>query len=703
MRAESSDGGDASGLAGGADHGLRVNLLGEPEAFLDGHRLSFPTRATLALFAYLVVERTMHRREKLAALLWPDSDERAARAALRTTLARLRAALRAVGEPLVGAVGAVGIEPQWRCQLDLERVAEAQRKDDPAALHAALQVYRGDFLHAFSVDGSPEFDDWTAMQRTAWRQRLDTVFARLSARQLGSGQDTAALLTLQRWIAHDPLRELAYRRLIELHARAGDRAAMRRVYESCERALSEELGIAPSPETVGCLRLDPTHPSAPSADRRAATAAGRRAERDRDRHRRGEGGDGAARAAAKPERSLERSRPSIAVLPFANLGGDPDQLYFADGLAEDIGATLALVPDIRVAPRQSVADHRSGARDARAIARELGVRHVLEGSVRRAGGRLESVVELIDSTAPADGVVWSERFERATDELFRVQDEITRSVTVALAVELSEGTAYAMSRRPVAELEAWECVFRGLPHMRRVNRRDNVIARRFYERSVEIAGENALSSTLLAWVHLNDGRFRWSSAPERSLALARRQARRAIALGDEGRSVDAHGCLAILALLDRRHAEALDLAERAVRSAPDNPNLAMYLAQILNYADRADEALPHAEAAMRTGPGCPHWYLGILAQTHLLRGDARRAVDVLLVAIDREPESVGDHANLAIGYAMLGRAREARRIVTRLRCIDEDYSARDYVRDRPYADSRVSARLGRLLREAGLA
>ena len=129
----------------------------------------------------------------------------------------------------------------------------------------------------------------------------------------------------------------------------------------------------------------------------------------------------------------------------------------------------------------------------------------------------------------------------------------------------------------------------------------------------------------------------------------------------------------------------------------------MYLAQILNYLDRAPEALPHARAAIDACPICPHWYLGILAQTHLLSGDARAAIDVLLVAIDREPESLGDHANLAIGYAMLGRAREARRTVTRLRCLDADYRARDYVRDRPYADPEVIGRLGRLLREAGLA
>lgn len=246
---------------------LQINLLGAPEISYAGKPLKFSTRKTLALLVYLIVEQGSHSRESLVTLLWPESDAASAKAALRTTLSRLRRSLNVANVSLITQSGTIGFDFSADYHLDLDRILDAQNSDAPKQLHEAIQAYRGGFLRGFSLEDAPQFDHWVTVQQGIWQRRLDELFQTLSGYQLESGNHTAALLTTQRWLAHDPLQEAAHRRLMLLYSLLGNRAAMIEAFETCRQTLADELGVAPAEETaVLYQRLKTAPPTSPSTD-----------------------------------------------------------------------------------------------------------------------------------------------------------------------------------------------------------------------------------------------------------------------------------------------------------------------------------------------------------------------------------------------------------------------------------------------------
>ena len=253
---------------------LSINLFGAPEVSYQGRAVKFRSRKELALLIYLVVEAGRHSREKLMALLWPDSDRRLAQASLRNTLVRLRQALGGAGAYLRIEPGVVSFDAGRPLELDLnavqaalQTILETPRRADSAdlsPLQAAISVYRGDFLEGFSLADAPEFDDWAGQQREAWHQRLERIFNRLSRLQFERGQVDQAIDTSRQWIDHDPLNEAAYRRLIQLYLLDGNRTAALHVFEQCGRVLAEELGVQPGVETLALAeRIRTAAPPAP--------------------------------------------------------------------------------------------------------------------------------------------------------------------------------------------------------------------------------------------------------------------------------------------------------------------------------------------------------------------------------------------------------------------------------------------------------
>lgn len=241
---------------------LTLLLLGPPEVRHAGRPATFATRKALALLVYLALEGGAHSREKLTALLWPESDTERARMALRRTLAYLREAIGdADHKHLHVTRGALGLEPA-QAESDVRvledawarlREAPAFQGTDAPALLAQLQQaaarYRGDFLDGFSLNDAPAFDEWAAVQREQWHRRMDLVYERLAELQLAAGDRNGAAETAARWIAHYPLNEAAHRQLMRLHLAAGDRAAALQAYAVCRTLLDTELGAPPAPET----------------------------------------------------------------------------------------------------------------------------------------------------------------------------------------------------------------------------------------------------------------------------------------------------------------------------------------------------------------------------------------------------------------------------------------------------------------------
>jgi DNA-binding SARP family transcriptional activator/tetratricopeptide (TPR) repeat protein len=233
---------------------LRLSFLGSPEVWCGEQIVTFPTRKALALLVYLAVEGGLQPREKLLALFWPDSDLTRGRGALRTTLAYLRRALDALIP--TGSADYLLIEPDTLgfnftadFELDIHTVATALDAGRELAWQRAIQLYRGDFLEGFSLPDAPAFDDWASLQREHWHRYMNGIFERLSHQQAAARQFEAGIATATRWVAHDPVNEVAQRRLMQLYFMAGDRTAALQAYAACQAALKVELGVEPSPET----------------------------------------------------------------------------------------------------------------------------------------------------------------------------------------------------------------------------------------------------------------------------------------------------------------------------------------------------------------------------------------------------------------------------------------------------------------------
>src|SRR6266851_4924320 len=268
---------------------LRLAVLGSPEVFLDGSRMTFSLRKAQALLVYLVVEGGMHPRSKLAAFFWPDSDPHDARTALRNAIALLRSLL-ADSAPsqhshLLTEHELLGLDPQASLDLDLDVVqrawkeaqefstlpSEPQRASLVAYFQHALSLVRGPFLDGFWLREDAPFDEWLLQQQRQWQVRVQLLFDRLSAFQETAGEQERAKATLLRWLALDPLQEEAYRRLMRVHLALGDPTAALQAYAACRARLAGELQVEPSANTValaehiravaaGSLRSHPTRP-----------------------------------------------------------------------------------------------------------------------------------------------------------------------------------------------------------------------------------------------------------------------------------------------------------------------------------------------------------------------------------------------------------------------------------------------------------
>ncbi len=252
---------------------LNLALLGTPEVRHNEQLLTFRTRKALALLIYLVVNRGLHSREKLTALLWPESEEEQSRATLRSTLVYVRKTLGERSNPahshLLIEHDAIGFNFASDFALDLntlqtaweltraspqiplgEGVPEEQGHDNVLTrLTQAVNVYRGDFLEGFYLHDTPDFEEWISTERAYWHRRMDAIYNRLSQLQCERGETSQAIETTTRWVSHDPFNELAYRCLMQVHLAAGDRTAARRAYATCRAMLAKEFNTRPEPET----------------------------------------------------------------------------------------------------------------------------------------------------------------------------------------------------------------------------------------------------------------------------------------------------------------------------------------------------------------------------------------------------------------------------------------------------------------------
>jgi adenylate cyclase len=354
-------------------------------------------------------------------------------------------------------------------------------------------------------------------------------------------------------------------------------------------------------------------------------------------------------------------KPSIAVLPFQNMSGDPEQDYFCDGLVEDIITTLSKLTGLRVTARNSTFVFKGRSVDVREAAQRLGVRYVLEGSVRKSGNRIRITAQLIDAQ---DGThLWAERYDRAMDDIFAIQDEITLVLATEMQVKLTEGEHARLHYTTTTNVEAWTCWVQGMSHHRQaVTKEAQGQARFFWEKALALDPASASLNAQLGLLHSFDARFGWWDDHETAIEKALAYVDRAFEL-DSGHAV-AYTASSLILLFQRQHDKAVAAARRAVELAPGAADTAELASHVLAASGYPEEAVVLSEKAMTLSPNYPAVYLGTLGNAYRLSGRTEQAIEAFQAYHARNPGF--GLTDIVIAYQQTGRSQEAKRTAEQL-------------------------------------
>jgi TolB-like protein len=392
-------------------------------------------------------------------------------------------------------------------------------------------------------------------------------------------------------------------------------------------------------------------------------------------------------------------RPSIAVLPFANMSGDPDQEYFADGISEDLITGLSRIRWLFVIARNSTFVYKHRAVDVKQVSRELGVRYVLEGSVRRAGNRLRISAQLID--AVTGGHHWAERYDRELGDIFAVQDELTRNVAAAIEPQLLAAEGVRALSRSAGDLGAWELVARAQTHVWCLTGPDYEKAIGVLKRAVEAYPEYAPARSQLGFCLVIAAHMGWISR-DQGLAPGRQHAIRAIALDD--RDSWGHIALGYWALMERRTEESIAAFGRAVKLNPNSAAAHAHLSRGLAFAGQDREAIEHGEDAIRLSPLDPDMalFLGGFAAAHYAAERYAEAARYATEAARLRPGFQGVQRMRCASLAQAGQVDEARSSLATLRR-EQPQLSMDWVRANvPYQTRELMERYLEGMQKAGL-
>jgi len=408
----------------------------------------------------------------------------------------------------------------------------------------------------------------------------------------------------------------------------------------------------------------------------------------------------AASASAVPRPPLALpDKPSIAVLAFTNMSGDPEQEYFSDGISEDIITDLSKLSELYVIARNSSFTYKGKPVDVKQVGRELGVRYVLEGSVRRAGNRVRVTGQLIDAANGAH--VWADRFDRDLTDIFAVQDELTREIISALKIKLSEGEKALIAAGGTKNVEAHDYFLKGR-ELVSGNQRDRAMfaeANAHLRRAIALDPNYAGPYAALAWAYIMDYQNRWSDNPETALDQAEHLIGEAIAKDDQDPFV--HYVAAILGLWKKDYERWAREADRALSLNPNYGHAQLARGLVYVYTGEPAKGIPYIERAIRLDPA-QQQYRHFLGTAYLVAGNYEAAAAILKERIAITPTTDLSRALLASALGHLGRVDEARQIWLELREINPRYSYADHFGRLPFRDSADADKFAEGLRKAGL-
>jgi TolB-like protein/Tfp pilus assembly protein PilF len=391
-------------------------------------------------------------------------------------------------------------------------------------------------------------------------------------------------------------------------------------------------------------------------------------------------------------------KPSIAVLPFVNMSDDPKQEYFSDGITEEIITALSKTPKLFVIARNSTFTYKNKPTKVQKVGRELGVKYVLEGSVRKAGDKVRVTAQLVD--AQTGNHIWAERYDRELKDIFVIQDDITKKIITALQVELTEGEQARIWSKGTANIEAYLLCIQGMEQIRRMNKDGTVRSRQMAEKAIALDPNYALAYRLLANTYAMEVPLRLTKNPRQSIARATKLTQKALALDESLAS--AHSLLGWLYTLMRQHDKGIQECERGVALEPNSANAHFFLNLALRYAGRAKEAITMCKEAIRLDPiPMSHYYQG-LTNAYCLAGQYEEAITAGIKAVHLEPNNLIAHAFLAAAYILGGMEEEALAEAKEVLRINPRFSVEQWAKTMPYKNQADRDLVINALRKAGL-
>ena len=607
-----------------------IHLLGGFSlAAPDGPLISVGSKKAQGLLAYLALAPGWSAtRDKLTGVLWSDRDGEHARNSLRQVLTGLRRDLAPIGFEILVADRDHLMLKTDRVRVDVKEFEDLAGSDKADELESAVRCYRGSLLDGiFALDD--EFEQWASQQRSRLLECVVHAYERL----LPATTPEKRVGHARTLIGLDPSRESSHRALMRALSDVGERDLAMRQYETCREMLAREFDTRPSAEMERLKSViagtDSGSPDAPIVQSRHSS--------DADRPSR---------------RTIAEGIPSLAVLPFANLSGDREQDYFADGLTDDIINALCRFRNLHVIARNSSFRYRGGDVDVRQAGRELGVQYVLEGSVRRSDRRIRVTAQLIEAATGAQ--VWASRYDRDVEDLLLVQDETARAIvsTFGKVVETTEWDR--ASRLSPNGLRAHELLFRASNLSARPSRQQMAIARDQLQQAVALDPTNAEAHIKLANLRYLEWEFWWVSDRPGALRAAYDLATQAVRLDE--RSSHCRWILAVVQMASGEFEQARLNYEKAIDLNPNDARARVIYGWYLTAVGQPERAIEQVEQARRYDPLEEGWMPWIRGIAYYTAQRYQEAVAAFSEVSDPYNEVRGW---LALSLAQAGRIEEA--------------------------------------------
>jgi len=663
---------------------VRLRLIGQMEAWTINSESILPqgrkTRALLAVVALSAPRPAL--RGKLAELLWSRRPEEQARASLRQEIHRLLEALTPAGVEILSVTrDHLSLRPGcvW---VDVEEVLRATVNRP-----ASLSLLDGDLLE--DLDGvDPAFDAWLVTERERLHDRARTLAESLLREQV---EPEGAIPAAQQLLAIDRAHEGAWRALMRAHAARGERGMAIQAYDRCRHVLSELLDAAPSAETqrlAAEIRGAGARPAAANGNPAPAPPAPPlpanepRAETHRV---------GAPRGGAR-----------VGVLPLQMVGTDEEEAHLSLGLSEEITTALARFRWMFLVSSNSLARFVTDTRDEAALRRAFGLDFLLDGTIQRVRTRLRITLRLIDLRSGSQ-VVWARRFDRQTNDLLTLQDEVAGEVVAQIDPEILLIEARRVANRPPTDSSAYDLVLRALPLIMRLERVSFLKAGEYLEAAIRQEPDYAAAHTWYAYYHIFLVGQGWADDPQIAFETAGKLAERGVMLDPQdarGLTVAGH----VMAFLHHRLSEAIGLHERALSL---NPNLAMAWAlSAITFAYQGDleEAERRAERYRKLSPLDPHSFLFEMSFmfVHLLRHDYESTIAIGRQVGQMSPTFSAAYKPYLAALGHLGLIQEAAVVRRRLLEIEPDFTIQRFLAGSPFARSADREHFAAGLRRGGV-